>query len=268
MKKPTLQSTPWLVSTPAPASKMRLFCFPYAGGNAFSFVRWQDSLDSSVQVAAVQLPGRGARIGEAPIASMPDLLRALAPVIAAHDDLPFAFFGHSVGALVAFELTRYMHLHGLKLPCRLFVSGCQAPQYRSPSRQLHLLPDAAFTAVLGDYNGTPPEVIQNRELMQLFLPTIRADFSLAEDYRYRRGPLLPMPISVFAGRDDNNKAPGQVDGWTEEGSQPCRVSWFDGGHFFINNARDAVLQQLDAELAMARQSTTQPAAFGVRALRA
>lgn len=249
-------TTPWLIRAPSPQRRMRLFCFSYAGGNAFNYVRWQDALDPAIEVCAVQLPGRGARIAEAPISSLPILLRALAPEIARLDDLPSAFFGHSVGALVAFELARYLRLHGMQLPLRLFVSGCQAPQFRSPSRQLHTLPDDAFIEVLRQYAGTPPEVLDSRELISLLLPTIRADFALAENYRYRFAPLLPIPISTFAGTTDDNKAPGQVDGWQKETSHACQTTWFEGGHFFLNSQRDAVLGQINDELALAPESAS------------
>ncbi|QSX79990.1 thioesterase [Lysobacter solisilvae] len=230
---------------------MRLFCFPYAGGSAFNFSAWRGRLDPGVEICAVQLPGRGARIGEAPIATMPALLRAMAPAITQLNSLPFAFFGHSVGALIAFELARYLRLHGVQGPEHLFMSGCQAPQFRSPSAGLHRLPDAAFIEELRDYNGTPEEVLDNRELMALMLPTIRADFALAEEYSYRSGPLLQVPVSVYAGTQEDIRAPGQVDGWQKETTGPCAVTWFDGGHFFINSQRDAVIGQLNADLAPA-----------------
>lgn len=240
--------TPWVIRTASPARRHRLFCFPYAGGNAFSFARWQDGLSPAIEVCAIQAPGRGARIAEPPIDSLPVLLRALAPEVARFDDLPFSFFGHSVGALVAFELTRYLRLHGMRVPERLIVSGCQAPQFRSQSRDLHTLDNDAFLEVLRRYAGTPPEVLESRELMALLLPTIRADFSLAENYRYRYSPLLPLPISVFAGTTDENKAPGQVDGWQKETARACEVSWFEGGHFFLNEQRDAVMQRINETL--------------------
>lgn len=249
MRTTALQSNPWLIRASVPSRRMRLFCFSYAGGSAYNFMRWQDSLDPAVEVCAVQLPGRGVRIAEPPIDSMPALLKALAPVIAQQSDLPFAFFGHSVGALIAFELTRYMRLHGLNLAKHLFLSGCHAPRHRAAARQLHLLPDEEFTDVLRGYNGTPPDALKNRELMGLLLPTIRADFALSEDYAYRAGPLLPMPISVFAGKEDDNKVPGQVDGWHKETAKGCEVTWFEGGHFFIDTERHAVLTRLNAELA-------------------
>lgn len=245
----TVQRSPWLVRAPASKARIRLFCFAYAGGSAFNFLPWRAALDPSIDICAVQLPGRGARIADPPIASMPVLLKMMAPAITEHSQLPFAFFGHSVGALIAFELARYLQLHGVAGPKRLFMSGCQAPQYRSPTRKLHELPDAAFLDELRSYNGTPVEVLENRQLMELLLPTIRADFALAENYAYRSGPLLQAPISVFAGKDDDNKAPGQVDGWARETADDCRINWFEGGHFFVNTARDAVIKQLDAELA-------------------
>jgi surfactin synthase thioesterase subunit len=245
----TVQWNPWLICTPAAHPRMRLFCFAYAGGSAFSYTPWRAALDPSIEICAVQLPGRGARIAEPPIASMPMLLRHLAPAIAQQSPLPFAFFGHSVGALIAFELARYLRLHGIAGPDHLFMSGCHAPQYRSVSRNLHLLPDDALIEKLRDYNGTAPEVLANRELMDLMLPTIRADFALAETYTYRSGPLLQVPISVFAGKQEENKAPGQVDGWSKETAARCHVTWFEGGHFFINSAPDAVVAQLNAELA-------------------
>jgi surfactin synthase thioesterase subunit len=240
----------WIIRTPSSASKLRLFCFPYAGGSAFNFTRWQDVLDPSIEVCGIQLPGRGARISEERISSMPELLRALAPEFSKFNDLPFVFFGHSVGALIAFELTRYLRLHGMQLPSTLIVSGCQAPRYRSQSRQLHTYDDDAFVDVLRRYAGTPAEVLHSKELMQLLLPAIRADFALAENYRYRYAPSLTSPIHVFAGTEDENKASGQVCGWQEETGSLCEITWFDGGHFFINDSRAAVLKRLDEILAV------------------
>lgn len=243
-----MQWQPWLVRSPGTNARLRLFCFAYAGGSAFVYTPWRAALNPAIDLCAVQLPGRGARIAEAPIASMPELLKALAPAIAQHHDLPFAFFGHSVGALIAFELARYLRLHGVAGPQRLFLSGCQAPQFRSASRGLNRLSDDAFIEALRDYNGTPAEVLENRELMELMLPTIRADFALAEDYAYRAGPQLPMPISIYAGTAEDNRAPHQIEGWRRETAAACDVTWFEGGHFFINTQRAAVVAQLNAEL--------------------
>lgn len=239
---------PWLVRKCDSRRRFRLFCFPYAGGNAFNFMSWQELFDPSIEVCAIQLPGRGSRLAEPPFGSMGALLKAVAPVVSGQSDLPFAFFGHSLGALIAFELTRYLGLYGLAGPCHLFVSGCQAPRYRSPSRELHRMTDAELVEVLQNFESTPPEVLASAELMALVLPTLRADFALAEEYRYRHAPILSVPMSVFAGTRDQNKGPGQVDGWAEETTGQCDVAWFEGSHFFINNQRDAVLERIGTEL--------------------
>lgn len=245
-----MQWTPWLVRTTSAKHRFRLYCFAYAGGNAFYFNSWRSALDPRLDICAVQLPGRGARISEPPIQTMPALLKALAPVVARQDRVPYAFFGHSVGALIAFELTRYLRLHNIAGPRHLFVSGCQAPRYRSGARGLHRLPDEDFIEELRAYRGTPAEILDSAELMKLMLPAIRADFSLSEEYEYRHGPLLGMPISVYAGIDDDNKGEGQVDGWAKETTGPCGVTWFEGGHFFIDTQTKSVLNQLGAELSV------------------
>ena len=246
-----MDSSPWLLRQPNTQRKLRLYCFCYAGGNAAVYAPWQALLDPAIEVCAVQLPGRGERMGEEPYTSVPALIRALALVIGRQDDLPFAFFGHSLGGLLAFELARYHKLHYMRMPEHLFVSGCDAPQYRSPSKRLHQLPDEEFIAVLKDFNGTPPGVLQHRELMELLLPTIRADFALVDDYEYRPGPPLAIPITVLVGRQEE-QTPEQVDGWRKETLAECRVSWFHGDHFFIFPERQAVLELITAGL-FARQ---------------
>jgi medium-chain acyl-[acyl-carrier-protein] hydrolase len=228
---------------------MRLYCFPYAGGNAAVFESWQARLDPSIEVCAIQLPGRGARFNEAPCTAMATVVTALAEAILAQDRLPFAFFGHSLGALLAFELTRYLKQRYLPAPLHLFVSGCAAPQHRDAPKNLHRLPDDDLIAALRDYQGTPPEVLAHSELMQLLLPMVRADFQLAETYQYRASLKFDTPLTVFAGRQDDRVSEEQVTGWQKETVPTIRVQWCEGGHFFIHGARDLVLDCLNAELA-------------------
>ncbi|MDC8758409.1 thioesterase II family protein [Janthinobacterium fluminis] len=244
-----MHTTPWLLRQAGPQRRMRLFCFAYAGGNAASFMPWQAELDVDIEVCAVQLPGRGGRFGEAPYTSMSELVETLAGVVGAHADLPFAFFGHSLGALLAFELARYLQRHQRAMPQQLIVSGCNAPQMRNPSANLHLLGDAALIEELRKYNGTPAELLQHRELMELLLPSIRADFSLAETYVYQPGALLDLPMTALAGRRDPRTSAEQVEGWQKETSNICRVEWFQGDHFFLNPERAGVLEVLRAVLA-------------------
>jgi surfactin synthase thioesterase subunit len=228
---------------------MRLICFSYAGGSGAVYLRWQPSLPPAVEIVGIQLPGRGSRLAETPYRSMSMLVAELAAEIAALDDLPFAFFGHSLGALIAFEVARYQQQRELTIPRRLIVSGCDAPRFRSPVRNLHELEGEAFIEALAQYNGTPPELLAHKELMSLVAPAIRADFFMATTYDYRPGPLLPMPVTVLAGRDDADLNLGEVGSWKLETSGPCDVHWFDGDHFFLNTSQDEVLALIGRSLA-------------------
>jgi surfactin synthase thioesterase subunit len=243
-------SSPWLVRQPQAQPSMRLFCFSYAGGSAVSYVPWQAALGPEIEVCAVQLPGRGARFGERAFTALPELIVAMASALRPATGMPFAFFGHSLGGLVAFELARYWHRHQQPVPAHLFVSGCNAPQMRNPSRDLHCLSDDALIAELQGYNGTPPEVLNNRDLMSLVLPTIRADFSLVENYRYHPGRLLDLPITVLAGNDDEHTSAPQVAAWDRETSADCRVEWFSGDHFFLRPGQSEVLDCVRSALAL------------------
>lgn len=237
-----------ILRCPGPPRRLRLYCFSYAGGSAFNFLPWQPAFDSAIEVCAVQLPGRGGRMTQEPYRSMPELVAGLLPVFAQHNELPFAFFGHSLGGLVAFELARSLALHGLRMPMHLFISGSPAPRHRSSTRQVHRLDDAGLIDVLKDYNGTPPELLENRELLAMVLPTIRADFTVAETYRYRAGRMLDLPITVLAGRLDECSSIEQVHGWQRETTGASRVIWFEGDHFFINSHRNGVLDALNTSM--------------------
>ena len=242
----------WLLHHPAPSHKLRLFCFAYAGGSAVMFRPWQAALGSKIEVCGVQLPGRGTRMMEPLYSNMQELVPVIANVIASQNNMPFAFFGHSLGALLSFEVARYCQLQHMPQPVHLIASGTSAPQKRTASKNLHLKPDADLIEELGKYNGTPPEILAHRELMELVLPVIRADFALVETYQYRPLPLLSMPITVFAGREDDRVDGDQVDFWQNESSGAFNVKWFEGGHFFINTEAQAVhaavLAQLQAYL--------------------
>jgi medium-chain acyl-[acyl-carrier-protein] hydrolase len=244
----------WLVLPPHAPRGMRLYCFSYAGGNAAAYMPWQFALEPDIEVCAIQLPGRGARMAEAPITSLPALIASICAVLTEEcrrDRRPFAFFGHSLGALLAFETARQCVVLGLPMPRRLIVSGCDAPQHRRPSKGLHRMPDDQLIAALARYNGSPAEVLAHRELMDLLLPCLRADFSLAENYTYLAAPPLPVPIAVLAGKRDPHVQPDRVGEWRVETTASCQVRWFEGDHFFIQPERDGVLEFLASELAQA-----------------
>ncbi len=241
--------TSWFLRSPGARRPFRLYCFCYAGGNAATFLPWQPSIHPNVEICAVQLPGRGTRFHEAPYTSIEELVERLAVLIAEQGDRQFAFFGHSLGGLLAFEVARSLRNKALAIPSHLFISGCDAPRYRSPSKQFHLLDDKSLLQELRTLNGTPTEVLDNDELMALMLPTIRADFALAEGYRYHPQRLpLHIPMSVLAGKLDPVDGPEQVTGWNDETAGPFEVRWFEGDHFFIQPEQASVLAFVNTRL--------------------
>jgi medium-chain acyl-[acyl-carrier-protein] hydrolase len=201
-------------------------------------------MDHDVEICAIQLPGRSTRIMEEPYTSFSPLIEALGEVIAEEGMQAFSFFGHSLGALVAFELAHHCERLHLSAPERLIVSGCNAPQRLNPPRYLHMLPDDELIAELKHFNGTPDEVLEHRELMNLVLPAIRADFSMVAQYRYLDQGKLNVPIVAFGGRNDPHCSREQTEAWRLETSADFSMQWFEGDHFFINDEKDAVLVSL------------------------
>lgn len=238
----------WLIRKSEAHRKIRLFCFCYAGGNSSIFLSWQEKINPAIEICAIQLPGRGKRFLDPLINSIPELIAELAPVVSENSDLPFSFFGHSLGGLIAYELCHYLVERKLKQPSQLFVSGCDAPRYRSKDKNIHTLPHEEFVASLKKYNGTPSEIFSYPELLNTLLPTIRSDFFMAETYSYTSRNRLLLPINVFAGLQDDYDSPEQVTGWKEETSNACDIQWFKGDHFFINTATDQVIEQINRKL--------------------
>jgi len=244
LNTPTPNMHPWFIRRDMPTAKRRLFCFPYAGGNAAAYADWQEKIGPGVEICAVQLPGRATRFCEPASTSMHELVTQVTAAMAGLPPLPFAYFGHSMGALLAFETARYGVARGLPAPGHLFASGCAAPQSRDPSKSRHTLDDDAFIAHLSTYEGTPPAVLAHRELMELVLPTIRADFSLVDTYTYLPGEPIPTPISVLCGTDDPCIRADQYAAWAQETSLSCTTHRFAGNHFFLHTDTDAVIAHL------------------------
>lgn len=245
-----MKELPWLLTRAGTgtARRMRLYCFSYAGGSGTVFMPWQEMIDPGVEICPIQLPGRAARLAASPCTSMAEAVLAIAQSIQQQDQRPFAFFGHSLGGLLAFEVARFCMRNYLPMPVHLIVSGCGAPQFRSPSRRLHELADAEFIEVLKQFDGTPREVLDNSELMALILPAIRADFGLVADYKYRYAPGLRIPITAFAGRQDAHVSVEQAEGWRRETESSFQLAWFEGGHFFLHSSRDAVVDTVNQVL--------------------
>lgn len=241
----------WIVGArPRPRAKQRLFCLPYAGGAPAGYRVWADLLPADVEVCPVQLPGRGSRFREAPFRSTSELVAALADGLLPLLDLPFALFGHSMGALVAFELARELRRREGPVPFLLALSGHQAPRRPAPEPPFSHLPDAEFLAeVRRRYDGIPPEVLAEEELLRLLLPVLRADIQVLESYAYAAEEPLDCTISCFGGEEDPHVSLGDLQAWRDETSGPLRVRTFPGGHFFVESARDEVLRCLSLDLA-------------------
>ena len=242
---------PWVLrSRRRDPGRLRLFCVPYAGGAASAYRTWADGLPPAVEVCPVQLPGRGSRFREAAFRRAEDLVPALAEGLSPLLDLPFALFGHSMGAVVAFELARELRRRGGPAPVLVAVSGHQAPQRPDVEPPFSHLPDAAFLEeVRRRYDAIPPEVLAEEELLQLLLPVLRADIQVLETYAYAGGPPLGCPLSCFGGEDDPHVSLADLEAWRDETTAATRVRTFPGGHFFVESARPDVLRALGEDLA-------------------
>jgi len=233
-----------LVGERRPDAAVRLFCFPYAGAGASAFRDWHRHIPGNIEVIGVQLPGRENRFHEPHHTRLADLIAPLKQMVTQLADKPFFFFGHSLGALVAFELARVLQRDGLPLPFHLVASGMRAPHLRSRDEQLHLMPDDELLEKIDEYNGTPRALLQDRELMRFFLPQLRADFAICETYEHLAGTRLTCPITAFGGQHDPDVSPDQLAAWSVHTTGPFRHQLFDGDHFFIHPCQQAVLALL------------------------
>ncbi|MGK5533239.1 thioesterase II family protein [Streptomyces sp. URMC 129] len=248
--------TPWLArqepadrAGPAgPRAAVRLFCLPYAGGAAAAYRAWGALAPAPVQVCPVEIPGRGRRLGEPPFGRLRPLVGALADALTGHLDRPFALFGHSMGGLLAFELTRTLRRRGLRLPEHLFVSGAAPPDEPRTRPPLHAAPDAQVKAELRRLGGTPRHLLDDDELMELALPVLRADFSVLETYTCRAEPPLPVPMTVFGGTTDPLVPAASLHGWRRQAGAGARLVLLPGGHFFLHPAATEVVAAVSGTL--------------------
>ena len=233
---------------PNPRATLRLFCFPYAGGGPQTYYKWSRVLPPTVEVCPVQFPGRGSRLAERPFTSLPPLVHVLATALAPQLDKPFAFFGHSLGALLGFELARQIRRQFGLLPAHLFVSGNAAPQKHRVRPPMHALPEAEFLEEVRRLNGTPREVLETPELLELIIPILRADFAVSESYAFVPEPPLDCPITAFGGLQDDMISREGLDAWREQTKSLFVVRMLPGDHFFINTAQALLLRALHGDL--------------------
>jgi len=235
---------------PRPDAARRLFCFHHAGGGAAAFRLWPARLPE-FDVCAVQLPGRANRLFEPPLTDVNAVVDALVDVVRPLLDRPFVLFGHSMGTLVACLLARRLHAIGAPLPERLFVSGRQPPHRPFPELSMSGLSDAQLlAAVQQHFGGLPAEVLDTPDLLELVLPTLRADFALLAGHRDAAAEALPLPVVALGGDADPWAAPERLAPWQACTSLPLRTYRFEGGHFYLDDRLDEVLAVLRAECAV------------------
>lgn len=226
--------TPWLINwKPNRRANVRLFCFPYAGGGESIFRSWQQSLSDTIEVCAVQLPGRGSRISEPPCTQINELVWATGEAIAPYLDKPFALFGHSMGALIAFEFARHLREEYSAQPVHLFVSGRPSPQTMSESFEL---------------DQVDTESLEDPELMELMLPILRADLALCESYTFTPQPPFRFPITAFGGLADHGVPRHRLEEWREHTTGSFVLRLFPGDHFFLDTCRLPLLEAISKEL--------------------
>lgn len=247
----------------------RLVCFPYSGAGAGAFRGWPQAAAESFLVSRVQLPGRESRLREPPYESMPALVEGLVEALRPALKGPFAFFGHSLGATIAFEVARELRRQAEPLPAALFVAGRQAPQcpWLLPAIR-HLADLPLLQAVQQRYGSVPPPLFDDAELRDLLTPALRADLALVETYAYQPEPPFAFPIRAFGGSADGMVPQADVEAWGEQTTGNFRARMLPGGHLFVADQREVLLAEMrkvvsrdpetSSELDRSRYSTRAP----------
>jgi medium-chain acyl-[acyl-carrier-protein] hydrolase len=245
----------WVVTLDVrPAARLRLLCFPYAGAGPGVFREWPPGLPPDIEPAAVRLPGRESRLHEPPFWRLghllPHLDRGLGDYLAGTDGRRLAFFGHSMGALLAFESARLLRRRGRDVPDTLVVSGIRAPQLAAPEgTPVHQLSDDHLLAGLGRYSGVPEPLLTSEAMRRTFLPTLRADFAMVETHPFVAEPPLPCHLVAYSGDHDPDITAAHMHAWSDHAGRSFRRRSFSGGHFYLNRRRQEVLAALAGDLA-------------------
>jgi medium-chain acyl-[acyl-carrier-protein] hydrolase len=235
----------WITrSTPQPNAAMRLFCLPYAGGGSIIFHHWGRELPADIEVCAIKLPGRESRLSETPFVRVAPLVQALVEGLTPYLDRPFALFGHSLGGLVSFELAHELLRQQRPAPVHLLVSAMRAPHLPAANPGMHDLPTAAFIARLRDFRGTPEAILNHRHMMDMLMPTLRADFAMSETHTYVAKEPLDCPITVLGGQEDTLVSEEALRAWQGYTHHTFTMHTIPGGHFFIQSARSVVLEKV------------------------
>jgi surfactin synthase thioesterase subunit len=228
---------------------LRLFCFPYAGAGASIYFSWNTHFRSyPVELCFVQLPGHESRLREPPVARLGPLIEGLLPALQPWLDLPFCFFGHSMGTLVSFEAMRELRRRGWPLPARAFMSGSPPPNVRSYANISHLGDDALLAALAGRYAQIPDGLMDHPGLRELVMPAIRADLGVIESYTFQPEEPLDVPLTVLGGLSDPSTPIERLTLWSDHTRHPLKTRLVPGGHFYIRPPPRELLQIVTADL--------------------
>lgn len=248
--------SPWFVNCHPKKDEhvnVRLFCFPFAGGSAASYLPLARQISGSVDVFAIQLPGRASRFKEPCLCELSVVVNHLTLALLPFLDQPVVFFGHSMGALLAYEVCCQLQRLDQALPKRLMLSACSAPHISGQGKTLHDLPSETFWREVKAMNGTPNDVLANPELLELIEPCLRADFQLVHSWRQQNNtlnkPVLPITFELFAGIDDSSVSPEQVQEWARYSTQPSTLHRLKGDHFYLFESSAALTNIISTSLA-------------------
>ncbi|HVA87591.1 MAG TPA: alpha/beta fold hydrolase [Candidatus Saccharimonadales bacterium] len=231
-----------------PHPRLRLICLPYLAGGAAAFRGWAEALGPDIEVLPVQLPGRGPRIREPALTSIPSIVGALATGLSGEFHGSYALFGYSMGAIVAFELTRLLIRERLVPPRHLIVAAHPAPEHASTNTEIYRLPDEQLVEQLKVFGGMPDQFGDDAELQSLLLPIMRADMRALETYVYRPGEALRVPITAIGGTDDSQVTDAEIRAWGGHTLEAFRAISLTGPHFFIHTDPEQLFDVLRPEL--------------------
>lgn len=227
-----------------------LICLPYAGGSAQVYKRWSNKLHSAVRIVPAELAGRGSRISEPFYSNVEEAVLDLLPLVkeTALATDSYAVFGHSMGSLLGYELLHALNEEGISLPSAVFLSGRGAPHCeQEKARQIHTLPDDEFLNEVKKFGGMPEELLKHQELLNMFMPILRADFKLVGEYEHRMRPPLPLRLIILSGKDDSN-VEGSLGEWKDYATRGSELMLFDGGHFFLHEREDEIVDLINKML--------------------
>ena len=249
---PAVSESKWIVCPRRnPAAQYLLVCFASAGHGPSMFRSWAPLLPPQVELWIAQLPGREARWNEKPARSLEEVVPGLVGAIQPLASRPLVLFGHSLGALIAFEVTRSLRAATGAEPLHLFVSAHRAAQLPNRHARISDQSDAEFVAAVdARHGGVPPDVAANRELMELMLPSLKADYAMFEAYVHQSGPPLTCPLTALGGLHDPYVTAAELAAWREQTSGRFSMRIHDGGHFYVNELRPQVVSALVQDVAV------------------